>query len=207
MTERVQPADVWWPGIPTVEPEAERRLAHLPPRVALDGGALDGGPDVAAARRGALVKLLDVGRTVDLHVVAASAATSAEAVLAAVRECVAISVRFGDRVAVHATLAEVPADAAAAAAVAAGVFEQGLAPEVRIERLRGAWTEVGGADASLRLRRLDDLLRRVTFDMLEDAHLYRSSEFPGQPMRKHVAVERAVAVLGEPNRWKRQVRL
>lgn len=207
MTERVLPADVWWPEIPTVEPDADRRLAHLAPRVTLEGGAFDAPDAVVAARRGALVKLVEIGRSVDLEVVAARPTTSAEGVLAGVREWVAILVRFGERVQVRSTIEGLPVDPAAAAAVRAGVFDADLGAEARIERLRGAWSPAADDEGALRLRRLDDLLRRVTFDMLEDAHLYRSALFPGQPMRKHVAVDRAVAILGEPNRWKRQVRL
>jgi pyruvate-formate lyase-activating enzyme len=207
MTERVHPADVWWPEIPAVEPDADRRLAHLPARVALEGGALGGPSEATAGRRGALVKLLDVGRRVDLYVVAADVRTTADDVVEGVRELVGLAVRFGESVEVHPSIDGVPDDASAAAAVAAGVFAPGLDPQARVDRLRGAWEGEASEDAALRVRRLDDLVRRLTFDMLEDAYLYRSTTFPGQPMRKHVAVDRAVAMLGEANRWKRQVRM
>ncbi len=150
--------------------------------------------------RGWVAQLAEAGE-LTVRVVIADEATTPDELVDAATELARYAARWG----VTADVEGASADELVAVGVAA---LRGVAPMDGLVALREAWRpllQALPADAAWAreplLRRLDDLPRRVVFEMLREAWLRTAPGWPGGYLTREAALARTTARLGEEGRW------
>ncbi len=201
-------SDLWAGDRAQLVPAASEQRAV---RIALAGLAPEsfaraGDPDGLGSLRAAVTSLVDQGVSVELELVLGG---TAEELVASLLELGRLALRHPGKVIATARLGQEPDAWVRVAAVEDLLVEERLFT-ASLERLRERWlahheTLDDGSEEWRRgerlLRHLDDAPRRLIFGMLEASWRRSDPGWTGEPPNKETALQTAVELLGEHERW------